>query len=212
MNASGQGAEDMAARLDVRAVACRRGGRILFSGLTFALAPGEAALVGGANGVGKSSLLRMIAGLVPHFAGQTIMTGALALADDRIALDADLPLGRALAFWAAIDGARARVGEALDALALSSLSDVPVRILSTGQRKRAVLARVVASGAPIWLLDEPANGLDTASVALLGAAVERHLANGGIVVAASHQPLPWTSAIGLTLSRPNHAGDDEAET
>ena len=83
-----------------------------------------------------------------------------------------------------------------------------MRMLSTGQRKRAVLARVHASAAPIWLLDEPANGLDTASVALLGRAVEAHLARGGIVIAASHQPLPWPETIHLTLARPPEPEDD----
>lgn len=204
MDVRGQSAGDGTVGLDVRDAACRRGGRLLFTGLSFSLHSGEAALVGGPNGIGKSSLLRMICGLLPPFAGRIGSGGAMALADDRLALDTDLPLRRALAFWAGMDGRADSVAEALDALALTSLADVPVRMLSTGQRKRAVLARVMASGAPIWLLDEPANGLDVASVALLGRTVDMHLAGGGIVVAASHQPLPWTSTMSLVLARPEY--------
>jgi len=175
---------------------------MLFAGVSLSLAPGQTALVSGPNGIGKSSLLRMLCGLLPVFAGTIAAEGAMALADDRLALDGDRPLGAALSFWAGIDGRPDAVPGALDAFALSGLRDVPVRMLSTGQRKRAVLARVHASAAPIWLLDEPANGLDTASVALLGRAVEAHLARGGIVIAASHQPLPWPETIHLTLARP----------
>ena len=99
------------------------------------------------------------------------------------------------------DGSAANaVAAALEAMALTRLSDVPVRMLSTGQRKRAMLARVIASGAPIWLLDEPGNGLDSASLGLLGSAVSAHLAGGGIVVTASHQPLPLGAPVVLSLA------------
>ncbi|CAN5336347.1 heme ABC exporter ATP-binding protein CcmA [soil metagenome] len=202
MDARGQAAGEASPRIAVREAACRRGGRLLFSGVSLALAPGQAALVSGPNGIGKSSLLRMLCGLLPVFAGNIEATGEMALADDRLALDSDRPLGSALALWAGIDGRPDGVRHALDAFALTSLTDVPVRMLSTGQRKRAVLARVHASAAPVWLLDEPANGLDTASIALLGRAVEGHLARGGIVIAASHQPLPWPETVHLTLARP----------
>ncbi|MET0362010.1 MAG: heme ABC exporter ATP-binding protein CcmA [Sphingobium sp.] len=197
-----------AARLDVRGAACQRGGRLLFSGLDFTLLPGQSALVSGPNGIGKSSLLRMMCGLLPVFAGTVAATGAMALADEKLALDMDRPLARALAFWAGLDGRAHAVAGALEAMNLASLSDVPVRMLSTGQRKRAVLARVIASDASIWLLDEPANGLDTASLTLLGLAVKHHLARGGIIVAASHQPLPLGETIALTLSRPRSGMDD----
>ncbi|MEC3948831.1 heme ABC exporter ATP-binding protein CcmA [Sphingobium sp. HWE2-09] len=188
-----------ALRLD--GLACLRGGRMLFRGVNLTLAAGGGALLTGPNGVGKSSLLRVIAGLLPAFAGTVARTGGMALTDERLALDGDLPLGRALDFWAKLDRADAQaVASALDAMALTALADVPVRMLSTGQRKRAMLARVIASGAAIWLLDEPGNGLDTASTALLGAAVAAHLAAGGIVVAASHQPLPIDAPVTLALA------------
>lgn len=163
-------------------VTLRRGGRLLFEGLDLTLGPGEALQVTGPNGAGKSSLIRLAAGLLRADRGK-VEAAALALADDRPALDRELPLGRALAFWE-------RRGEAaLDALGLAPLADVPVRLLSAGQAKRAALARVAASGVPLWLLDEPANGLDSASLGRLAALVERHRASGGAVLAASHQPL-----------------------
>lgn len=182
-------------------VACLRGGRMLFRGITLTLAPGGSALLTGPNGVGKSSLLRICAGLLPVFAGTMTREGGVALADERLALDMELPLAKALDFWAKIDRAKdSAVDDALGAMALRPIADVPVRMLSTGQRKRAMLARVIASGAGIWLLDEPGNGLDSASLALLGGAVAAHLAGGGIVVAASHQPLPLAAPVMLELT------------
>ena len=189
------------AALRLTDVACLRGGRMLFRGVSLTLGPGESALLTGPNGIGKSSLLRLCAGLLPAFAGTVDRRGGIALTDERLALDMDLPLATALAFWAQLDRAGPdAVSAALDALALTRLADVPVRMLSTGQRKRAMLARVIASNTPIWLLDEPGNGLDSASTDLLGAAVAAHLASGGIVVAASHQPLPMTTPLALSLA------------
>ncbi len=183
--------------LALRDVACWRGGRLLFEGLDLTLTPGEAMLVTGPNGTGKSSLLRLVAGLLRPLAG-TVEAAPCALADERPALDPELPLARALAFWSPRGG---DVAEALEATGLAALADVPVRLFSTGQLRRAGLARVALSGAPLWLLDEPANGLDTASLDLLAALITRHLANGGAVLAASHQPLsgaPWRT---LELAR-----------
>jgi heme exporter protein A len=179
-------------------VACRRGGRSLFEGLSFALAPGEALIVTGPNGVGKSSLLRLAAGLLSAEAGRVECLGPVALADDAAALDERLTLDRALAFWARLDGRNAAA--AIDALGLGAIGEIPVRMLSTGQRKRATLARVVASGAPLWLLDEPANGLDGEAQNLLAIAIADHRTRGGAVLAASHQPLPIEAAATLELS------------
>lgn len=167
-------------------VACWRGGRLLFEGLDLNLGPGEAVLLTGPNGTGKSSLLRLCAGLLSPLSGG-VQAAPLALADERPALDPELPLSKALAFWAA---AARSVEEALAAVGLETLADVPVRFLSTGQLRRAALARVHLSAAPLWLLDEPANGLDHAAIELLGAMIMRHLGEGGAVLAASHQPLP----------------------
>jgi heme exporter protein A len=112
----------------------------------------------------------------------------VALADEGLALDRELPLGRALRFWGG-----PKLGEAMSAFDLDRLSDVPVRLLSTGQAKRARLARVMASGAPLWLLDEPLNGLDRDGVLRLDQAIAHHRASGGGVLAASHVALggPW---------------------
>lgn len=171
-------------------VACDRGGRRLFEGLSFTLAPGEAALVTGPNGRGKSSLLRMAAGLLAPAAGTISRAGRVSLAAEAAALDEDRTLADALTFWARLDGhGPHEVEQALAAMRLTQIAEVPVRLLSTGQRRRATLARVIAGGAPIWLLDEPGNGLDRVALEALAAVMEGHLAGGGLILAASHQPL-----------------------
>lgn len=171
-------------------IACMRGGRLLFKDINCALGQGDATLIRGPNGAGKSSLLRVIAGLLKPYAGTIAHQGTLALADEAHALDPRLPLDKALGFWAAIDGSDCgTVNEAMGAMRINHLAAVPVRMLSTGQKKRATLARVIASRADIWLLDEPGNGLDKESLTLLDAAMAIHRVRGGIIMAASHQPL-----------------------
>jgi heme exporter protein A len=183
------------------AVTCIRGGRVLFANLSFALAPGGAALVTGPNGIGKSSLIRLAAGLLSPAAGRITGEPPRALLTDQASLDEELPLGRALTFWARLDRAADNVAAALDALALTDLADIPVRLLSTGQRRRAAIARVIASGAPLWLLDEPANGLDTAALGLLERVIATHRASGGAVLVASHTPITLPDAIAIDLSQ-----------
>lgn len=168
-------------------VSCLRAGRVLFEGLDVEIEPGGAIWVRGPNGAGKSSLLRLAAGLLKPFLGQ-IQAAPAALADDLLALDREQTLATALGWWAALDGGSTR--NALEAFDLVGLAEVPVRMLSTGQARRARLARVMASGAPLWLLDEPANGLDDANVERLGRVIAAHRAGGGAVLAASHVPLP----------------------
>ncbi|MEY4270479.1 MAG: heme exporter ATP-binding protein CcmA [Pseudomonadota bacterium] len=190
-----------AALIAFEAVACVRGGRTLFDDISFALASGEALWVRGANGVGKSSLLRLAAGLLRPIAGTVTRRARHAIADENPALDRELTLRNALAFWAQIDGrGLGDVDDALAALGIERLADVPVRILSTGQRRRAGLARLITSGAVIWLLDEPANGLDPAAQTLLEAAIAAHRAHGGTVILASHQPVDLPGAQQLTLA------------
>ena len=168
-------------------VACIRGERLLFEGLSLALNRGEALWLRGPNGAGKSSLIRLAAGLLRPAAGTIERRERVALIDEAAALDAELPLRRALDFWARVDTVDGHsVDRAMSDMALAPLAEVPVAMLSTGQRKRAAMVRVIASGAPIWLLDEPANGMDEAAQARLVAAIARHRANGGAVMLASH--------------------------
>lgn len=185
-----------ACRLEASDLACQRGERLLFADLSFVLESGQALQIAGANGIGKSSLIRIAAGLLAPFAGQIECSGAIGLVDERPALDPHLPLGQALALWQRIDGAAdneaARLG-------LSTLMEVPVRYLSTGQKKRAALARLIGQQAPVWLLDEPLNGLDARGIALVEELAAEHCREGGICLIASHQPfgLPGMRALEL---------------
>lgn len=176
----------MQASLAATDLACRRGERILFRRLSLSVGPREVIHVTGANGIGKSSLLRILGGLLRPFAGEVTRIGAVGLIDERPALDPDLPLGQALGFWRALDAAP---GADVPAH-LEELLDVPVRYLSTGQKKRAALARLSAQRASIWLLDEPLNGLDRGGVGLVAEMVDGHRRSGGLCVLASHQPFP----------------------
>lgn len=185
---------------------CRRGDRLLFGSLDLSLEPGEALHLIGPNGIGKSSLIQILAHLRrPSYArelaqtgrgyGVVNWTGSIALLDERHALDPALPLARALAFWARLD-----VGMvALDNVGLAGISEVPVRYLSTGQKKRAALARLLAQGADHWLLDEPLNGLDREGVALVERLIAERRARGGAVVVASHQAITLPDCRSLDL-------------
>ena len=173
----------MTSLLRFEQVALLRGGRLLFENLDLALAPGDALQVSGPNGSGKSSLIRLAAGLLREVSGR-VERAPLALADDSSALDPELPLRRALRFWAR------DVDPAMETLGIGQLADVPVRLLSSGQSKRATLARVAASGAGLWLLDEPLNALDANGLECLEKLIAGHRSRGGAVLAASHQPLP----------------------
>lgn len=190
----------MQARLSAIDLACRRGDRVLFSRLSLALVGGDILHVTGANGIGKTSLLRILGGLLAPIAGSVSAEGNMALLDERLALDSDMALGKALRFWARLDGVEFIALESCcDRLALSDLLDVPVRYLSTGQRKRAALVRLLGQQAPIWLLDEPLSGLDQPSQKLVAELVVEHSAAGGISVVASHQPLEAAGLQALAL-------------
>lgn len=181
-------------------VALVRGNRLLFEGLSFTVQAGGALLVTGRNGAGKSSLLRLVAGLLAPDAGELHNPFQTALLASEQALKPDRPVAAELAFWAGLDGASGDVlAAATEAMAVQPLLEFRCGQLSSGQRQRVAIARTIASGADLWLLDEPANALDSASEARLLAAIASHRAAGGLVMAATHQPLPLPGAQELRL-------------
>jgi heme exporter protein A len=195
--------------LEARDLACWRGDRAIFAGLSFTLEPGGALLLLGANGAGKSSLLRLLAGLIPAAEGQLLWDGQDALADrvghagrlrylsHQDALKPSLSATENLRFYARLWGGD--VEAALAAVGLADLADLPARVLSSGQKRRLALARLALAPVPLWLLDEPTVGLDAASVARLGGLLATHRAAGGAVLAATHLPLPLPGARELAL-------------
>jgi heme exporter protein A len=195
--------------LDVLDLACIRGDRAIFAGLSFSVPAGGALLLTGANGVGKSSLLRVLAGLLPAAGGEVLLEGVPARTgpaghalrmryiSSQDALKPALTVAENLAFYAALWGGE--VAPALEALGLSPLASLPGRVLSTGQRRRLALARLALAPARLWLLDEPSLGLDAASVSRLGTLMARHRAAGGAILAATHLPLPLPDARELKL-------------
>ena len=180
----------MNAFLRFDSVSCVRGGRSLFDGLNLIASPEQAIEVAGPNGSGKSSLLRLAAGLLEPTAGTVRRDARAGLVDERLAFDAAQALRQALTFWARVDGASAEaIDPALAAMGIAHLADVPVRLLSTGQRKRAAFARLLAAPNPLWLLDEPLNGLDADGVERVTTEIRTHLGGGNAVLYASHQPI-----------------------
>ena len=191
---------------------CRRGGRLVFAGLDCRLPAGGALVLTGANGSGKSSLLRLLATLLDPAAGR-LSWGGVAVADDAAAyraavhyighLDATKPTLTAremLGFWATQRGAAApAVDAALAAFGLQALADWPCRWLSAGQRRRLALARLIVAPAPIWLLDEPTAALDADGEARLVATITKHRAAGGRVALATHQPIAVPEAAHIAL-------------
>lgn len=188
------------------ALACRRGDRLLFRGLSFALSAGEALHLTGANGTGKTTLIRALAGLTTPYAGTVSHDGALGLLDERTGLDPDQPLGKALDFWRRVDDCDER-SRAVEVLDLEPLLDVPVRYLSTGQRKRAGLAALLGRNVPIWLLDEPLSGLDAAAIGQVTDLIAEHVGGGGIALIASHQTLSLESLRRLAIEDFAPAGE-----
>jgi len=196
-----------------RDIVCIRGERRVFAGLSFAVPPGGALLLTGPNGSGKSSLLRLMAGLLRPAAG-ALTWGGVPVAEDAEAHQARvryvghlnaiktvLTTSENVAFWARMAGAGAAdVEQALAGFALTPLAHVAGRLLSSGQRRRVALARLLAAPGELWLLDEPSVGLDQASLAVLGSAIAAHRAGGGRVVAASHTPIDMPGAQTLDLA------------
>lgn len=189
-------------RLTVTDVALSRGERRLFEGLTFALALGEAVSLTGPNGAGKTSLLRAIAGLIRPDAGQIAFDdGALEPEDARArlhwfgwqdGLDGARTVVAEARFWAAWSGATPMAADAaLAEFGLAATAALNVRRLSAGQRRRLALSRLLAAPRPLWLLDEPLAPLDAHWRARFGEIAAAHLASGGLILAAVHDPLPF---------------------
>ena len=197
----------MQARLTASDIACRRGDRLLFRKMSLELQAGEALHITGANGSGKTTLIRALAGLTTPFAGTVEREGEIGLLDERPALDPDLPLGKALAFWRRVDGG----GDAIAELSLEPLLEVPVRYLSTGQRKRSGLAVLLGRDVPIWLLDEPLSGLDVSAIERVTGLIADHVSSGGIALIASHQTLniPGLKTLAVEDFAPKAALDEE---
>ena len=194
--------------LHAEGLAAIRGERLVFAGLSFALPPGGALLLEGPNGSGKSTLLRVLAGLGRAEAGTLRWNGEDALSDrtthatrvaylgHQDAVKPGLTTAENLAFW----GTAPQIEAALHRVNLAPLATLPARMLSAGQKRRLALARLALATAPIWLLDEPTLGLDTASVAALGEMLAAHRTGGGVVLAATHLPLPLPGAETLRLA------------
>ena len=180
-------------------LACSRGGREVFAGLNFSLSGGEALVVTGRNGAGKSSLLRMIAGLVHIAGGRLALDGGepdASIAEQshyvghQDAVKPSLTVAENLQFWARYFGAdEATIDPALQAVELARLANLPAAYLSAGQRRRLSIARLVAVARPLWLLDEPTSALDVPSQNRLADLMRDHLAGGGMIVAAAHGPI-----------------------
>lgn len=210
-----------AMRLTANDLACVRGGQLVFSDLNFSVKGGQAMAVTGANGVGKTTLLRLLAGLLPLSNGVLAVTGGEPDATrteqahylgHQDALKPALTVGENLGFWSRyLASAEADVGVETESLetsleaslkiwGLAALKTLPAAYLSAGQRRRLSLCRLTAIRRPIWLLDEPTAALDAAAQAVLGTVMAAHLADGGIIIVATHGPLPIEAAVELQLS------------
>jgi heme exporter protein A len=190
--------------LIIESLAVSRGERLLFERFDARIAAGEAVALTGANGAGKTSFLRAVAGLIRPAAGsihfesrgrvlepEEVRTAGLHLLGHQDGLKTGRTAAEELGFWTAWTGGDAAgLARAVEALALQPLLGLEVRKLSAGQRRRVNLARLIASPRPLWLLDEPLAPLDTERRALFGRMMEDHLAGGGLILAAVHDPLP----------------------
>ncbi|TPK02862.1 heme ABC exporter ATP-binding protein CcmA [Mesorhizobium sp. B2-5-9] len=197
-------------RLIVENLGGERGGEPVFSGIGFVLDQGQALVVTGPNGSGKSTLLRVVAGLLPKTEGRLLLEGggdefpsigsACHYLGHQNAMKTALSVTENLRFWREFHGeGRLDVEEALETVGLGGIGHLPFGYLSTGQRRRAAIAKLLVSHRPLWLLDEPTAGLDKASEARFAGLVRRHCEEGGMIVAATHLPLGLEGAKELAM-------------
>ena len=194
----------MSRTLEANALECVRGGRRLFQNLSFSLAEGELLEVSGANGSGKTSLLRMLCGLLAPAAGKILWQGApvsslkeeylkeLAYLGHANGIKAELSAAENLRIYRGLAGLQIdeeKLGAAMERLGLGGREDLPAKTLSQGQQRRLALARLLIGEHALWILDEPVAALDSAAVRLVQAVIEEHLEEGGLAVLTTHQPL-----------------------
>lgn len=190
-------------RLVAEKLAGERGGEIVFAEVSFSLGAGEALVVTGPNGSGKSTMLRIVAGLLPAASGTALLEGGgeewptIASACHYLghanAMKMALTVEENLAFWRDFLGhPHLAIDEALDMVGLPDIGHLPFGYLSTGQKRRVAIARMLASYRPVWLVDEPTAGLDKASEKGFEELMQLHLEDGGIIIAATHLPLELT--------------------
>jgi len=197
-------------RLSAEDLSGERGGWTVFSNVTFALDSGQALVLSGPNGSGKSTLLRVVAGLLPVAGGRVAFQGEGAFTDlessihylgHQNAMKTALSVDENLSFWRIQAGTpHLDIGEALEMVGLESVRHLPFGYLSTGQKRRISIAKLLVSYRPVWLLDEPTAGLDRASEAQFTELMTAHCEDGGMIVAATHLPLGLEDAKELRLS------------
>mgnify|MGYP001462615899 CR=1 FL=1 len=195
--------------LEAENLAAERGAELVFSDINFTLREGEGLVVTGPNGAGKSTLLRAIAGLLPLAAGRVRFEGDAEFDEvggschylgHQNAMKTVLTVAENLRFWRDFAGsAHLEIGEALEMVGLGDIGHLPFGYLSTGQRRRAAIAKLLVSYRPVWLLDEPTAGLDKASETQFAELMRAHLGDGGMIIAATHHPLGLEDAAGLRM-------------
>ncbi len=188
-----------------------RGGLRVLDGVSFTLTSGEALILRGPNGAGKTTLLRTLAGLQPPLAGRIESEpDALVYAGHADGIKSMLTVRENLSFWAQVFGT-SDISAALDAYELTALADRPAGMLSAGQKRRLGLSRLLVTGRPVWILDEPTVSLDTHAVSMFARVVRDHLAEGGAALMATHIDLGLNEARVLDVApfRAKTPGIDE---